>query len=108
MAMKERKARTKTEFVHIRHILNTVLGTCRPDAVSELERIQRLWDGVVGSAIAENTRPAAMKGGILLVHVTSPVWIHQLQFVKGDITAGLNQALGDHRVTEIKFKVGPL
>ncbi|MFC1813872.1 DUF721 domain-containing protein [Thermodesulfobacteriota bacterium] len=63
---------------------------------------------VVGKAIAENARPAAFKGKMLLVHVTSSTWIHELQFLKKDIIRKVNNALGEEQVEEIKFKIGPI
>jgi predicted nucleic acid-binding Zn ribbon protein len=67
-----------------------------------------LWDRVVGAPIAGNAKPAAFKGRILLVHVTSSTWIHQLQFLRKDIIEQLNRALGKELIEEIKFKIGPV
>ena len=62
----------------------------------------------MGEIIAENARPAAFKGKILLVHVNSSPWLHQLSFLKKDILARINRELGQDLVDEIKFKIGPL
>ena len=59
-----------------------------------------------GHVIAENAKPAAFKGRVLLVHVNSSPWIHQLQFLKTDMINNINQHLGDQLVDEIKFKIG--
>jgi len=58
--------------------------------------------------VAENTRPAAFKGKLLIVHVSSSTWTHQLQFLKQDILRNVNAALGKDLVADIKFKIGPL
>jgi len=42
------------------------------------------------------------------VHVISSTWIHQLQFLKNDLMAKINAALGKPLIQEIKFKIGPL
>ena len=76
----------------------------RPDA--GMTRIWDLWEGIVGKTIADNTRPAAFKGKILVVHVSSSPWIHQLQFLKAEMIRNINQGLGDNLVEEIKFKIG--
>ena len=71
-------------------------------------KVWELWDRAVGEIIAENARPAAFKGKILLVHVNSSPWLHQLSFLKKDILTRINRELGQDLVDEIKFKIGPL
>jgi len=93
---------------HIGGILNDVLKTLRPEADSGLVQVWQLWDDVVGRAIAENARPAAFKGKLLLVHVSSSPWVHQLQFLKREIIQKLNAALGQNLIEDIKFKIGPV
>ena len=67
-----------------------------------------IWTRVMGEPLAQNTQPAAFKGKILLVHVSSSVWLHQLQFMKQDLIEKVNDACGCRLVEEIKFKIGPL
>jgi predicted nucleic acid-binding Zn ribbon protein len=89
-------------------IIPKVLRSCRLEADEELSQIWDLWDQAVGKAISENTRPAAFKGKLLLVHASSSTWIQQLQFLKKDMIRKVNEALGKSLVEEIKFKIGPL
>ena len=69
-------------FVHIGSLVNDVLKSYRRESDSELMQVWQIWEGAVGAIIAQNAKPAAFKGSILLVHATSPAWIHQLQFLK--------------------------
>jgi predicted nucleic acid-binding Zn ribbon protein len=62
----------------------------------------------VGEVIAQNAKPAAFKGQILLVHVTSSSWIHQLQFLKKEMIERLNNSMGKPLIEDLKFKIGPL
>jgi len=96
------------KYAHIGSILNDVLKTLRPEADSGLVQVWQLWDDVVGRPIAENARPAAFKGKLLLVHVASSPWVHQLQFLKSEIIEKLNAALGQNLIEDIKFKIGPV
>lgn len=96
------------EAVHIATVLDGVLRSCRSDADSGLLEVWRLWDGAVGPMIAENTRPAAFKGRLLLVYANSSAWIHQLQFLKAELIEKLNAELGRDLVSDIKFKIGPV
>ena len=96
------------EFEHIGNIIHNVLKTCRSDFDENLSQVWGKWNGAVGDGIAKNAQPKAFKGKLLLVHVTSSTWMHQLQFLKKDIIKQINHALGKELVEEIKFKIGPL
>ncbi len=98
--------RNKREFVHISDIIDKVIKNYRIESDEELSHVWSLWDGLVGEAIAKNAQPAAFKGKLLLVHVTSSTWMHQLQFMKEEIKAKVNNALGKNLIKEIKFKIG--
>jgi len=98
----------QSDFVQIGNVIDGVLKSFRSEPDYGLTKIWRLWDEAVGETIASNARPAAFKGKLLIVHVISPTWIHQLQFLKNDLMSKLNDALGKPLVEEIKFKIGPL
>jgi predicted nucleic acid-binding Zn ribbon protein len=104
--MKPKKQKAK--FEHIGSIIADVLKTYRRDSDGELIQVWRVWDGIVGDVIAQNARPAAFKGKILLVHVTSSTWVHQLQFLKKEMIDKLNDELGKGLIDDLKFKIGPL
>ena len=103
-----RKRDKPSDFVQIGNIIEGVLKNFRSEPDYVLPKIWDLWNEVAGETIASNARPAAFKGKLLIVHVNSATWIHQLQFLKNDLMAKLNQALGQAQVQEIKFKIGPL
>jgi len=103
-----RERNQKTDFVHIGKLIDHVLSEYRRESDGELTQVWQIWDNVVGEAIANNAQPAAFKGRLLLVHVTSSTWIHQLQFLKRDIISKLNAAFDKALVEEIKFKIGPI
>jgi predicted nucleic acid-binding Zn ribbon protein len=94
------------EASHIGGILPGLLDSYRPEAQQSMLRVWRLWDRVLGEEIARNARPAAFKGSLLLVYVTSSTWLHHLRFIKQDIVKRLNDDLGQPLVSDIKFKVG--
>lgn len=105
MAQQNRKP---GDVVHIRTVLDGVLRSCRSDDDVDMIQVWRLWKSAVGEVIAENTRPAAFKGRLLLVHAASSAYIHQLQFLKADLIARLNDALGRNLVADMTFKIGPV
>ncbi|MGD9210514.1 MAG: DUF721 domain-containing protein [Desulfobacteraceae bacterium] len=96
-------------LVHIGPIIETLLSSYRTTSktsVGKLTRIVKVWATVVGTAIADNTKPVSLKEKLLLVNVTSSVWVQQLHFIKGDLINRLNIALGEDRIEDIKFRVG--
>jgi len=98
--------RNKREFVHIGDIIDKAIKNYRIESDEEISHVWSLWNGLVGEAIAKNAQPAAFKGKLLLVHVTSSTWMHQLQFMKEEIKAKVNNALEKNLIEEIKFKIG--
>ncbi len=98
--------RNRKEFVHIGDIIDKAIKNYRIESDEGLSHVWSLWNDLVGEAIAKNAQPAAFKGKLLLVHVTSSTWMHQLQFMKEEIKAKVNNALGKNLIEEIKFKIG--
>jgi predicted nucleic acid-binding Zn ribbon protein len=94
--------------LHIGRILPDVIRTCRREDDVAMTGIWDIWGHTVGAAVAENTQPAAFKGRLLLVHVASSVWLHQLQFRKQELIEKINAACGRQLVEDISFKIGPL
>jgi predicted nucleic acid-binding Zn ribbon protein len=97
-----------SQTLPIGRILPDVLRTCRRGEASDMDTVVDIWSAAVGTAIAENTRPTAFKGRLLLVHVSSSVWLHQLQFVKQDLIDKVNAVGGRRLVEGMTFKIGPL
>jgi predicted nucleic acid-binding Zn ribbon protein len=97
------------ELNHIGPIIESLLSSYRDSATSsvgKLNQITNVWTAVTGKAISDNTKPCIIKGKLLHVNVTSSVWIQQLQYIKRDLIARLNAALGGEHVDNIKFKIG--
>jgi len=94
--------------VPIGSVLRDVLKTCGRQADRDMLQVWDCWDDAMDDPLASNAQPAAVKGGILLIYVSSPVWIQHLSFKKQDIIERLNTALGETLVHDLKFKVGPL
>jgi len=103
-----KRDRKNDQFEHIGNVINRVVRDYRKAPDGELSQIWDLWEGVVGEVVAENARPAAFKGKLLLVHVISSPWLQELRFIKEDIIDQLNNAFGRELVKEIKFKIGSL
>jgi hypothetical protein len=92
-------------FTHIKELIDQIIGNCRISDNSEFIEIQKIWMRNFDTDITKNAQPAALKNGILFIHVKSSTLIHQLRFMVNDIIAVMNQSLGDDRISDIKFKI---
>lgn len=101
-------ARKDPPIEKLGHVL--ALSLKRLDLNSRLEDygIWTVWDQVVGTAIARNAQPEKIRNGTLMVKVSSPVWMQQLQFMKDMIAAKLNEQLKSPVVKNIFFVVGQI
>lgn len=105
MGMSRKK---RSEFSHIREVLTQILQDVRKESNSDLSRIREIWNGVLDPVITGNAQPAALKADILLVHVRSTTVTHQLRFVTAEIIDQINRVIGDERIRQIKYKIGPI
>lgn len=94
------------KLIHIRDILATALKKYRPVQDTEMTRIWDIWETAVGQPIALNAKPHAFRDGVLIVHVSSSSWIHQLKFLEKQMTANINTQLDHSLVQQIRFKIG--
>ncbi|NLN39252.1 MAG: DUF721 domain-containing protein [Smithella sp.] len=72
----------------------------------EESRLFKLWPEAVGPAIAAQSKPDAIRGGIMFVRTTSSVWVQQLHFMKDEIRRKINELSGKTWVIDIHFGVG--
>lgn len=98
----------KTAFTPIGEVIETLLQHHRPSLAGAMTAIWEVWASAVGPEIAANARPAAVKGGILLVNVSNSTWRHHLRFLEDEIINKLNAAVGEQRVQRLQFKIGPI
>jgi predicted nucleic acid-binding Zn ribbon protein len=71
-----------------------------------LARVQEVWEGATGPAIASAARPTAERGGILTVTCTAAVWAQELDLMAGELVQSLNTALGEEAIRELRCRTG--
>ena len=106
--MKKSKRPTNESFTPLGEVLDTIIEQYRSDSQGGINHLIGVWDRAIGPPIADNARPFAVKGALLLVHVSSSAWMHQLRFLKNELMEKLNSGLDNQCIEEIKFKIGPL
>ena len=104
----EKKQPPNEPLTPIGRVLETILDQCRSDNAGGIAHLAHVWQKTMGPPIADNAVPHAVKGSLLLVHVSSSAWLHQLRFLKTELMDKLNRNLVHTRIADIKFKVGPL
>lgn len=67
-----------------------------------LYRIQKHWDSTMGNPIVEHCAPKSLTNGMLLIIVSSSVWLQEMQFQK----TRLLEIFSDEGVTDIRFTLG--
>jgi len=71
-------------------------------------RVWLVWEACVGPQIASQARPLRLRDGVLEVRVSQPVWMQQLQLLKPQLLAKLNQRLDSAPLKDIYLKRGSL
>lgn len=87
----------------IKEILINTLAQYKLPINLEEANVFNLWDSIVGDQIATHTKPRAVKLGRLTVDVDSPIWRHQLTFMKKTIIDKLNSAMEKSVIRDIRF-----
>jgi len=65
-----------------------------------------IWPTVVGAQIARHACPRSLHRGRLVVHVTDPVWLHQLSMLRHRLVGALNAKLSEAAIREMVLRIG--
>jgi len=90
------------------NVLEGVLKASNLEIDLSIRKLWKQWADLVGPTVAQNARPAAIKGKLLLVNVSSAPWMQQLQFLKNELIGKLNGAFEKDAVADIRFQIGPV
>ncbi|MBF0609699.1 MAG: DUF721 domain-containing protein [Magnetococcales bacterium] len=71
-------------------------------------RLTRVWEQVVGASLATHTEPVKLQEGVLTIRVDSPVWMHQLSFLQGELLEKLASLWQEEPVLRIELQRAPL
>jgi predicted nucleic acid-binding Zn ribbon protein len=71
-------------------------------------RLVKAWPEIVGEAIARRTEIVSLKFHTALVKVSGAMWIQELNLMKSQILARVQERLGDDAVRELRFVQGRL
>ncbi len=80
--------------------LNHVQGEWAPATV--LAEVQRVWQQVVGAAIAAEASPMRERAGVVTVSCSASVWAQELDLMGPTIVERLNGVLGGERIERLR------
>jgi predicted nucleic acid-binding Zn ribbon protein len=101
-------ARKDPPIERLGEVLETSLKRLDLNARLDDYGVWTIWNQTVGAAIARNAQPEKIRNGTLMVKVSSPVWMQQLQFMKDLLAEKINERLRANVVKSIFFVVGTL
>jgi predicted nucleic acid-binding Zn ribbon protein len=76
----------------------------RPEAA--LAWLSSSWPTIVGKALAARTRPIRCENGRLEIAADGKAWQKQLESMKREFCARINEAWGGNLIREVKFTAG--
>jgi predicted nucleic acid-binding Zn ribbon protein len=94
------------DFFKLGDFLTDVLAKYRISYDFFMLKAWDVWEDALGEFISAHTKPAVFKGGLLIVNVDNPAMMQQLHFLKKEVIAKLNKAMGKDVIKDIKFKAG--
>lgn len=85
-------------------LLKEILG--KPGLGEQLTRHQvwLVWDRIVGKQIATRARPLRLRKGVLEIAIDHPVWMQQLQMMKTQILAKIQEQLPKAGITDLYLR----
>ena len=67
--------------------------------------LESSWPRVVGTTLAAHTRPLRCTSGCLEISTDGKAWRNQMEIMKEDFCARINQSWGGNLIRDVKFVV---
>lgn len=103
-----RKRNYQAKLQKLDEILGRALKKKHVPFRPEDRRLIEIWEKAVGPQIAAQSRPNRMRKEILLVNVSSSVWMQQLHFLKEEIIGKVNALTSSPPIKDIRFSIGQI
>lgn len=87
-------------------ILETLAGRMGIKKQLKKASVMNDWPEIVGPKISAETNPEHVRGTILFVNCSSPVWAQQLELLKPEIMKKVRSAVGPGIIMDIRFRTG--
>lgn len=95
MSPAKRDARRSDDPQPLGSVLDALRAERRLAAGMILGSLGRRWGAVVGERLAQESAPAALDQGVLLVKASSAAWAAQIKFLAAQIRGAANRVLDE-------------
>ncbi|MFP3868581.1 MAG: DUF721 domain-containing protein [Desulfobacteraceae bacterium] len=92
--------------VPLGEVLKKILKPADLRATGQRAQIRWAWERVVGDQLRSQTRLVNYQRKVLWIEVRSSLWMQELQFLKPQILADLQELLGPGVVKDLRFTIG--
>ena len=92
--------------VPVKEVVQKILAPGDRDALELRQRIRRVWEAMVPASLLRQSRLLDLRRQELWVEVSASPVSQELQFLKPQILAALDRALGPGKVKELRVRVG--
>jgi hypothetical protein len=92
--------------VPVKMVIQGILSPGDRDALELRQHIRRVWEAVVPVGIQSQARLVDLRRQELWVEVNASPYSQELQFLKPEILAALDRALGPGKVKDLRVRVG--
>ena len=90
---------------HIGNLLDEVFRNKGWSKRLELYAVFHFWNEVVGKDVAKRAQPHVIRGAVLWVKVSDPIWMQQLHLQKSILLEKINQRLRGEELSDIRFQL---
>ena len=97
---------SRFQTLEIGQILDSLFRKLGYDKKLLEQKAMFLWNEVVGRHVAEHAQPTQIDNGRMSVVVSDAIWLTELNLLRMQYIAKINEELGAKIVKEIDFRIG--
>ena len=101
-----RRRRKKSETLPVADVILSALSQKGMKNMARRFKISQIYEETVGKVVARRSHPVGFNNGVLILKSQSTAWQNELTFLKEDLKARLNEALGANVIQDIRVVAG--
>ena len=101
-----RRRRKKSEALPVSDAILSALSQAGMKNMARRFKITQIYADTVGKVVAKRSHPVGFNNGVLILKSQSTAWQNELTFLKEDLKARLNDALGSEVIKDIRVVAG--
>lgn len=87
-------------------LINNIIARRGIAAEKSNQKLQNVWDSVVGMDVANQTKVASVRRGTLEVIVANSSLMQLLSFSKHEYKEEINQQMQNEEIKDLRFRIG--